>query len=356
MKTQKCCAHCPGKLVSASSNESHECSQPKYVSGNLRVSSLSKHVPSEYPQRRVIEEDLSKPLPEDRPSCHDQFALAKRLHAQNLEHQPLPDKVDDSVFKNIAQGQACRRLSSGGSCGCCQQGPEGCSKKLNGRYGPVLGCKEPKTKMDLAICWEAPLDPIYEPSRPTHIDGSEGGLAPAIFTLVQRSPSSTTSLRSGTTKGEEHCQDRSRAEGTPDHSENKREARKGSGCECLCKGLNGMSISKKPDERAMRAPFRKCVACEPRNFKGDPRLIKSAVGLALGLETGETQRRKDAKATVPRPRTPFARRSFCIDTLAPPFSVMNGCRGADYPEHWRLMSVYQQSYKNPYRRRNSHRC
>ena len=106
----------------------------------------------------------------------------------------------------------------------------------------------------------------------------------------------------------------------------------------------------------MKAPFRKCVACEPRNLKGDPRLIKSAVGLALGLETGETQRRKDAKGTVPRPRTPFARRSFCIDTLAPPFSVMHGCRGADYPEHWRLMSVYQQSYKNPYRRRNWHRC
>lgn len=42
--------------------------------------------------------------------------------------------------------------------------------------------------MDLAICWETPMDPVYEPRRPTHIDGSEGGLAPAIFALIQHTP------------------------------------------------------------------------------------------------------------------------------------------------------------------------
>jgi len=42
--------------------------------------------------------------------------------------------------------------------------------------------------MDLAICWETPLDPVYEPRKPTHIDGSEGGTAPAIFAMIQHTP------------------------------------------------------------------------------------------------------------------------------------------------------------------------
>lgn len=46
--------------------------------------------------------------------------------------------------------------------------------------------------MDLAICWDyRPVDPRDEPKRPTHIDGSNGSVAPAVFTLVKtpRSPS-----------------------------------------------------------------------------------------------------------------------------------------------------------------------
>lgn len=117
-----------------------------------------------------------------------------------------------------------------------------------------------------------------------------------------------------------------------------------------------------------RITERKCAACRDGEMKRDferrredPRLIRSAVGVALGLEEkrwptlDEDVARKNGlppmKMTVPRPRTPFARRAFCIDTLAPPFSVVNGCRDADYPEHWRLMSVYQQSYRNPQKRR-----
>lgn len=64
------------------------------------------------------------------------------------------------------------------------------------RYAPALGCKKPATYMDLAICWETPLDPAYEPRRPVHIDGSDGGPAPAVFTLVQHAESQTD-LRDG---------------------------------------------------------------------------------------------------------------------------------------------------------------
>ncbi|XP_076247304.1 uncharacterized protein LOC143187153 isoform X2 [Calliopsis andreniformis] len=329
MQTQKCCAHCPGKLVTSKHNESHECCLPKYVSGNMRVSSLIKHVPSEYSDRRDTEKNLPKLLADDRPSCYDHFALAKRLHAENLEHQPLPDKVDDSVFKNVDLEKCCRRVSPGRRCSCCQRGPDDC-KNLSRRYGPVLGCKKPETKMDLAICWETPIDPTYEPRRSTHIDGSEGGLAPAIFSLVQHTSNSRSILRSA--KNGENCQGRCRVQERSNRSENKsNEESCGSAkccCECLCKGLNKVSISRKSDEgRTKRsAPFRKCVACEPRNIQDDPRLIRSAVGLALGLEKQEN-RRNGTKV------------------------VVNGCRSTDYPEHWRLMTVYQQSYKNPFRRK-----
>nr|XP_033331488.1 uncharacterized protein LOC117223352 [Megalopta genalis] len=104
MKTQKCCAHCPGKLVnSARANGFHECCQPKYVTGNLKIPSLSDHA-CDCPKKRKTEEDVAE-TPKNtntdaRPSCYEHFALAKKLHAENLDHQPLPDKVDDIVFKN----------------------------------------------------------------------------------------------------------------------------------------------------------------------------------------------------------------------------------------------------------------
>nr|XP_012148959.1 PREDICTED: uncharacterized protein LOC100874676 isoform X2 [Megachile rotundata] len=329
MNTQKCCSHCPGKLVSQRTNEFHECCQPNYVTGSLKVSSLKKRVPEPFNKKK-----MKRSTPSPATQCYDQFALAKRLHAENLQHQPLPDKVHDSVFKNPG---LCRRLSSGRYCECCEGSKNDC-KKLSKRYGPVLGCKEPKTKMDLAICWETPVDPVYEPSRPTHIDGSEGGLAPAIFSLVEHASKSTAEiLRPRSTKNEDgsSCR-REERDLNPPRNEHVDQMRKCC-CECLCKGLDGLHISKKSEgEPHSRRSFRKCSACESKN-KDDPRLIRSAVGLALGLEkNGDGQKRND-------------------DTLAPPFSVVNGCRDADYPEHWRLMSVYQQSYKNPYRRR-SYRC
>jgi len=116
----------------------------------------------------------------------------------------------------------------------------------------------------------------------------------------------------------------------------------------------------------LRITEHKCTACQSEmkaEFewrRKDSRLIRSA-DFALGLEKKRELTMGDdvpcrnglppMKMTVPRPRTPFARRTFCIDTLAPPFSVVNGCRDTDYPEHWRLMSVYQQSYKNPQKRK-----
>ncbi|OAD60598.1 hypothetical protein WN48_05115 [Eufriesea mexicana] len=359
MKTQKCCVHCPGKLVPPGSNESHECCQPRYISGNLRISSLNKHIP-DCSRKRDVKESLVEPLPENRLSCYDHFATAKKLHAENLMHQPLPDKVADCVFKNVKPGEIPNEHLSEK---CCKQEVEGHSMKLNKRYGPVLGCKAPKTKIDLAICWETPINPVYEPPRPTHIDGTEGGLAPAIFTLVQHNSNSRASVCSETAKNknESLSQRNQKCKSQEDlnysGNENKKNDNKNmKSRDCPCNKLNGVDISSKNQgQEQSRRSFRKCVACETKNTKDDPRLIRSAVGLALGTEKTINGQRDGSKSTIPRPKTPFARKSFCIDTLTPPFSITNGCRNIDFPEHWRLMSVYQQSYRNPYRRR-IYRC
>lgn len=49
---------------------------------------------------------------------------------------------------------------------------------------------------------------------------------------------------------------------------------------------------------------------------------------------------------IPKPRNPYAKKDYVIDTLAPPFSCWRGGAGqGGYPEHWRLASVYQHAYK-----------
>jgi hypothetical protein len=66
------------------------------------------------------------------------------------------------------------------------------------------------------------------------------------------------------------------------------------------------------------------------------------------FDSGSASRPQTAAAKqvrVPKPRAPFAKRSYSIDTLRPPFSLWPGHTGQGSPEHWRLASVYQHAYK-----------
>lgn len=55
---------------------------------------------------------------------------------------------------------------------------------------------------------------------------------------------------------------------------------------------------------------------------------------------------------VPKPRLPYAKKNYTINTLAPPFACWKGGAGqGGYPEHWRLASVYQHAYKPPEQRK-----
>lgn len=47
---------------------------------------------------------------------------------------------------------------------------------------------------------------------------------------------------------------------------------------------------------------------------------------------------------VPRPKQPYKKKNYEINSLAPPFSSWTG-RGDEFPNHLRLSSIYQQAYK-----------
>ncbi|KAI4502077.1 hypothetical protein M0802_002759 [Mischocyttarus mexicanus] len=316
--------------------KTHECCLPKYVSGNLKISSIEKTMTDHSKNRKKHEIELNKDDLELSRS-YDRFAMAKKLHAENLKHQPLPDKVNDDVMKKSSYLPLLNE-----QCKNSRHKSHDCNK-IGSKYycDSILGYKKPETKMDLAICWQTPVDPIYEPLRPTHIDGSEGGAAPAIFELIQGIPSKSRRdrLRSyNDNKYRETSQDKLLDNNLEENQNNCKHR--------CCKCANSMNKEKSTLRERSKSKYSigNGAICENKE-KNDPRLIRSAVGIALGMESND--KRLLQKVDVPRPKTPFAKRSFSIETLSPPFSVVNGSRDTDYPEHWRLMTVYQQSYKNP---------
>lgn len=138
------------------------------------------------------------------------FQFAKKMHAGNLEHEPLPDTLgyrnltkvgehrdSDIVVKPYAIGwkgygasgpTCCTKMRVHRPKTCDPKKTEGeedqrkqrpATSDLGGQY------KKPLSLMDLAICWDFKADnPKREPRPPKHIDGSNGSLAPAVFTMV----------------------------------------------------------------------------------------------------------------------------------------------------------------------------
>lgn len=140
------------------------------------------------------------------------FHFAKKMHAGNLEHEPLPDTLgyrnmtkvgehrdSDIVVKPYAIGW--KGYGASGPTCCTKMRvhrPKTCDPKKNDngaderKQRPAtsaldLGAqyKKPLSLMDLAICWDFKADDSKrEPRPPKHIDGSNGSLAPAVFTMV----------------------------------------------------------------------------------------------------------------------------------------------------------------------------
>lgn len=293
------------------------------------------------------------------------------------------------------------------------------------------GGKAKMGPMDLAICWDyRPVDPRDEPKRPTHIDGSNGSAAPAVFTLVKtpRTPDEQPNTgRSGgvfsNTLGEETFFDkdimrrnyqfgskpdlvRTCTCGTSPASwgnGNEKEDRLRSlsrhkdlsnGRQRRCKSSPNLSqianasetisvhgdnnhvhqCSKHKQQRHEHSSRpRKCTKtmrsnrlCEQNvahvslSIQPKPE-YKSAFkagipnsnssGTCTSFDSGcssmsSTSCSSKSTLKVPKPRNPYSKKDYVIDTLAPPFACWRGGAGqGGYPEHYRLASVYQHAYK-----------
>ena len=404
------------------------------------------HTPNPLPSTKT---HTSTPSPDFRPplaSVSSNFHLAKQLHRENLQHTPLPDTVDDALYRALQTKRVSHPgkdlnvgppgVSAVGYKGYGPPGPSQCSKLRVYRPKTAVQTKERKqveellprrpstgriSDIQLAICWD--LKPPREEDEPRpspHIDGSNGSAAPAVFALVHQPPADHSTKDNGkATEGYEtnegcgtkqgcetngQCSTKEDCEIKDDHGTKKPCGTK-EGCNTppdksesiftmLPKSAWGetkensspnvgnahrrrgsteaeahtsaalerrkehkssptlMTTSQRPVKRLLGS--RPCVACElkPRPPQYRPRseykMAFKAGKPSNSFDSGCSTRPQTAAAKqvrVPKPRTPFAKRSYSIDTLTPPFSLWPGRTGQGYPEHWRLASVYQHAYK-----------
>lgn len=107
-----------------------------------------------------------------------------------------------------------------------------------------------------------------------------------------------------------------------------------------------------------RHVFRPCLACDNPDVaagKKDPHdecnhykmAFKAGVPVSTPVKNRTAAAGKPARhLKVPKPRTTNSdKKKYVIGTLLPPFSMWPGTTARDYPEHWRLTSVYRQAFK-----------
>lgn len=135
------------------------------------------------------------------------FELAKRMHSNNLDHQPLPDCVADLAFRKLQITGAnpglaldIEPIATGVGVKTHNAGPTHCTKMKvyrpktsgvvprayygdNTRSFSATQSDKKMGAMDLAICWD--YKPSHEPLRAPHIDGSNDSAGPAVFTYVK---------------------------------------------------------------------------------------------------------------------------------------------------------------------------
>lgn len=370
------------------------------------------------------------------------FNLAKKLHKENLEHDPLPDTITDSIYRKLQMqrildhdpGMTLKDESF--ACGVGWKGypgygPTKCTKlKI---YRPKTCVHHPKkdvvddrpssvgsfdrkwrfirqnkvNPIDLAICWDlSPVDPQDEPKRTTHIDGSNGSQAPAVFSLVHTPkdenenvpkcdgvhgcgpifdhgaranqekdfvfdrPRTSVSSKSSEGGSKVSSEKNKRAKSAYDLHEYKDKSgsisEKGSKSSGSLKSKSESQHRSTPNlceitEKARpvctqhsckKLGSRLCVACELKKLPGER---KPKTEYKLAFKAGVPHKyvsRTCCKISVPRQKPPYRPLNYGIHSLVPPFSLQKDKRD-DYPEHWRLATVYQHSYKPLHTRKRS---
>lgn len=134
------------------------------------------------------------------------YYYARKMHMNNLLHHPLPDTLGSKATNlrpvpgrdlDVKPYSSTWLLPSNKleerplTCTGVQKSLIKTHKYKSMRPATTEGEKEKQIKgksvsqMDLAICWDFKTsNPRDEPKRPKHIDGSNGSLAPAVFSMV----------------------------------------------------------------------------------------------------------------------------------------------------------------------------
>ncbi|XP_008191580.2 uncharacterized protein LOC103312526 isoform X2 [Tribolium castaneum] len=279
------------------------------------------------------------------------FQLAKKLHRENLEHDPLPDTITNRKYRqlqmqrsqepglalkneNFATGVGWKGYPGYGPTRCTKlkvYRPKTCghvdkTEKNDGRPSSVTSFdlkwrfirRRKVSPIELAICWDlSPENPQDEPKRTPHIDGSNGSLAPAVFSLVHTSKEELrkSSVDSGplfekapSPHGKDFILDRAKPSG---ESLAAKRAKSATNLNCSHDEGGNLNQSTPNLSECGDIKVKKCMACEMRNVSLKDKRIKDEYKMAF-------------KAGVPHK---------CKD------------KRQDYPEHWRLATVYQHSYK-----------
>lgn len=362
------------------------------------------------------------------------FILAKRLHKENLEHVPLPDTITDAMYRkrqmmgdsepglllkdgNYATGVGWKGYPGYGATRCTKlkifrpKTSVNVEKIKDDRPNSVSSFdkkwrfirQKKVTPIELAICWDlTPVDRNDEPKPPTHIDGSNGSQAPAVFSLVYtpkedeheniQAPKTFEPLFDKV-NGEEPkhkchrkdcksaweidhpiCSSSKKSVSSSNSSNIKRSKsaynidHRSSNGSCDSRGkcsklsdkkqhksspnLTNSSSSYKycSNECSKKSPSKRlCVACELKNVKLKDR-PKSDYKMAFKAGVPNNSKTVSSNAInknflkIPKQRDPYSSKDYNIKSLAPPFSFQSGKRH-EYPDHWRLASIYQHSYK-----------
>ncbi|XP_050299108.1 uncharacterized protein LOC126737997, partial [Anthonomus grandis grandis] len=335
------------------------------------------------------------------------FVLAKKLHKENLEHNPLPDTITDSIYRKL---QLQRMLEPGltlpdenYACGVGWKGhpgygPNKCTKlKI---YRPKTCALHPKkdhlddrpssvgsferkwrfirqnkvNPIDLAICWDlCPENVADEPKPPAHIDGSNGSQAPAVFSLVHTPKDEGDNERVPKCDGVHGC--------GPifDHGAKANQEKefifdrpKTSKCSSETSGKSEKKRSKSAHDRQEenKPAGGNSSSCSSSSAKGKRTHHRHRSTPNLSELSGEKSETPPCKQhsckklgkrlcvacelnKLPREQGAKQKTEYKMAFKAGVPQKFNREKREDYPEHWRLATVYQHSYKPPHLRKRS---
>lgn len=113
--------------------------------------------------------------------------------------------------------------------------------------------------------------------------------------------------------------------------------------------------TKESDSTNNNTRHKTCISCNGAKMYYETKQkedFKSAFKAGNPNSVQSTISTTDSKGVkIPKMRHPYAKKSYTIPTLAPPFTIWKDANATGYPEHWRLASVYQHAYKPPEQRR-----